>query len=214
MPATAQLLNNVYPSLLTARGHGGAPHAAQGQPHGRGAGFRRLPTDLEGGVVECRATASLSGVGRNTPRLSPATGDAGGRAALPPLHARQQNNIGSIGRRMDSPAAAPPSPREDGATATPPRRSPPRVSAPPLRHRRDRPEYHHPAALLSPHGAYAAAPVSRFLQRFECRFCCLRVAAACTRALARARPILFFRVPPRFATLLNSAAMKQFISSS
>lgn len=139
-------------------------------------------------------------------------GDAGGPPALHPLHARQQNNIGSIGRRMDSPAAAPPSPREDGATATPPRRSPPRVSAPPLRHRRDRPEYHHPAALLSPHGAYAAAPVSRFLQRFECRFCCLRVAAACTRALARARPILFFRVPPRFATLLNSAATKQFIS--
>ena len=139
VPATAQLLNNVYPSLLTARGHGGAPHAAQGQPHGRGAGFRRLPTDLEGGVVECRATASLSGVGRNTPRLSPATGDAGGRAALPPLHARQQNNIGSIGRRMDSPAAAPPSPREGGAAATPPRRSPPRVSAPPLRHRCDRP---------------------------------------------------------------------------
>ena len=33
-------------------------------PHGRGAGFRRLPTDLEGGVVECRATASLSGVGK------------------------------------------------------------------------------------------------------------------------------------------------------
>ena len=66
-------------------------------------------------------------------------GDAGGRAALHPLHARQQNNIGSIGRRMDSPAAAPPSPREDGATATPPRRSPPRVSAPPLRHRCDRP---------------------------------------------------------------------------
>ena len=66
-------------------------------------------------------------------------GDAGGRAVLHPLHARQQNNIGSIGRRMDSPAAAPPSPREDGATATPPRRSPPRVSAPPLRHRCDRP---------------------------------------------------------------------------
>ena len=108
-------------------------------PAAEGAGFRRLPTDLEGGVVECRATASLSGVGRNTPRLSPATGDAGGRAALPPLHARQQNNIGSIGRRMDSPAAVPPSPREDGATATPPRRSPPRVSAPPLRHRCDRP---------------------------------------------------------------------------
>ena len=130
-------------------------------------------------------------------------GDAGGPPALHPLHARQQNNIGSIGRRMDSPAAAPPSPREDGATATPPRRSPPRVSAPPLRHRRDHPEYHHPAALLSPHGAYAAAPVSRFLQRFECRFCCLRVAAACTRALARARPILFFRVPPRFATFAS-----------
>ena len=57
----------------------------------------------------------------------------------------------------------------------------------------------HPAALLSSHGAYAATPISRFLQRFECRFCCLGVAAACTLALARARPILFFRVPPRFA---------------
>jgi hypothetical protein len=177
-----------------------------------GAGFRRLPTDLEGGVVESRhglAQRRRKGT-RRAFRKRP--GDAGGRAALHPLHARQQNNIGSIGRRMDSPAAVPPSPREDGATATPPRRSPPRVSAPPLRHRRDHPEYHHPAALLSPHGAYAAAPVSRFLQRFECRFCCLRVAAACTRALARARPILFFRVPPRFATLPNSAAMKQFIS--
>ena len=191
----------------------GARSAAQGQPPAaEGAGFRRLPTDLEGGVVESRhglAQRRRKGT-RRAFRKRP--GDAGGRAALHPLHARQQNNIGSIGRRMDSPAAVPPSPREDGATATPPRRSPPRVSAPPLRHRRDRPEYHHPAALLSPHGAYAAAPVSRFLQRFECRFCCLRVAAACTRALARARPILFFRVPPRFATLPNSAAMKQFIS--
>ena len=56
--------------------------------------------------------------------------------------------------------------------------------------------------MLPPRGAYAATPVSRFLQRFECRFCCLRVAAACTRALARARPILFFRVPPCFAALL------------
>ena len=191
-------------------------HAAQhtrAAPGGRG---RRLSTASDGfGRGRCRmsrhglAQRRRKGT-RRAFRKRP--GDAGGRAALHPLHARQQNNIGSIGRRMDSPAAVPPSPREDGATATPPRRSPPRVSAPPLRHRRDHPEYHHPAALLSPHGAYAAAPVSRFLQRFECRFCCLRVAAACTRALARARPILFFRVPPRFATLLNSAAMKQFIS--
>ena len=140
VPATAQLLNNVYPSLLTARGHGGAPHAAQGQPPAaEGAGFRRLPTDLEGGVVESRhglAQRRRKGT-RRAFRKRP--GDAGGRAALHPLHARQQNNIGSIGRRMDSPAAVPPSPREDGATATPPRRSPPRVSAPPLRHRCDRP---------------------------------------------------------------------------
>ena len=193
-----------------------AEHRTQhkGSPRGReGAGFQTA----SGGFRRGRCRMSRHGLAqrrrkgtRRAFRQRP--GDAGGRAALHPLHARQQNNIGSIGRRMDSPAAAPPSPREDGATATPPRRSPPRVSAPPLRHRRDRPEYHHPAALLSPHGAYAAAPVSRFLQRFECRFCCLRVAAACTRALARARPILFFRVPPRFATLLNSAAIKQFIS--
>ena len=141
-----------------------AEHRTQhkGSPRGReGAGFRRLPTDLEGGVVESRhglAQRRRKGT-RRAFRKRP--GDAGGRAALHPLHARQQNNIGSIGRRMDSPAAVPPSPREDGAT--PPRRSPPRVSAPP------------------------------------CRFCCLRVAAACTLALARARPILFFRVPPRFA---------------
>ena len=40
--------------------------------------------------------------------------------------------------------------------------------------------------MLPPRGAYAATPVFRFLQRFECRFCCLRVAAACTRALAHA----------------------------
>ena len=69
-------------------------------------------------------------------------GDAGRPPTLHPLHARQQTNIGSIGKHMDSPAAAPPSPREDGATATPPRRSPPRVSAPPLRHRRDRTRRH------------------------------------------------------------------------
>ena len=118
----------------------GARSAAQGQPPAaEGAGFRRLPTDLEGGVVESRhglAQRRRKGT-RRAFRKRP--GDAGGRAALHPLHARQQNNIGSIGRRMDSPAAVPPSPREDGATATPPRRSPPRVSAPPLRHRCDRP---------------------------------------------------------------------------
>ena len=108
-------------------------------PAAEGAGFRRLPTDLEGGVVESRhglAQRRRKGT-RRAFRKRP--GDAGGRAALHPLHARQQNNIGSIGRRMDSPAAAPTSPREHGATATPPRRSPPRVSAPPLRHRCDRP---------------------------------------------------------------------------
>ena len=139
VPATAQLLNNVYPSLFARPC---AEHAAQhkGSPRRpRAPAFRRLPTDLEGGVVESRhglAQRRRKGT-RRAFRKRP--GDAGGRAALHPLHARQQNNIGSIGRRMDSPAAVPPSPREDGATATPPRRSPPRVSAPPLRHRCDRP---------------------------------------------------------------------------
>ena len=39
-------------------------------------------------------------------------------------------------------------------------------------------------------------PVVLTLQRFECRFCCLRVAAASTRALARARPLCFSRATP------------------
>ena len=82
MPATAQLLNNVYPSLLTARGHGGAPHAAQGQPPTvEGAGSRRL-TDFEEGVVECRATASLSGVGKE--HAAPFASDPVTRADGPP----------------------------------------------------------------------------------------------------------------------------------
>ena len=197
-----------------------AEHRTQhkGSPRGReGAGFQTA----SGGFRRGRCRMSRHGLAQRPQRgtrraFRKRPGDAGGPPALHPLHARQQNNIGSIGRRMDSPAAVPPSPREDGATATPPRRSPPRVSAPPLRHRCDRPSppccFAVVPWLLSSHGAYAATPISRFLQRFECRFCCLRVAAACTRALARARPILFFRVPPRFAALLNSAATKQFIS--
>ena len=43
-----------------------AEHRTQhkGSPRGReGAGLRRLPADFEEGVVECRATASLSGIG-------------------------------------------------------------------------------------------------------------------------------------------------------
>ena len=42
-----------------------AEHRTQhkGSPRGReGAGLRRLPADFEEGVVECRATASLSGL--------------------------------------------------------------------------------------------------------------------------------------------------------
>ena len=38
--------------------HKGSPPASAVE----GAGFRRLPVDFEEGVVECRATASLSGV--------------------------------------------------------------------------------------------------------------------------------------------------------
>ena len=47
-----------------------------------GAGFRRLPTDLEGGVVECRATASLSGVGKE--HAAPFASDPVTRADGPP----------------------------------------------------------------------------------------------------------------------------------
>ena len=128
-------------TLLLARPWRSTARSTRAAPRGRG---RRLSTASDG-FRRGRCRLSRHGLAqrrrkgtRRAFRKRP--GDAGGRAALHPLHARQQNNIGSIGRRMDSPAAAPPSPREDGATATPPRRSPPRVSAPPLRHRRDRPE--------------------------------------------------------------------------
>ena len=104
-----------------------------------GAGFRRLPTDFEEALSIVTPRPRSAASERNPRRFRKRPGDAGGPPALHPLHARQQNNIGSIGERMDSPAAAPPSPREGGAAATPPRRSPPRVSAPPLRHRCDRP---------------------------------------------------------------------------
>ena len=109
-------------------------------PAAEGAGFRRLPKDFEEALSIVTPRPRSAASERNPRRFRKRPGDAGGPPALHPLHARQQNNIGSIGERMDSPAAAPPSPREDGATATPPRRSPPRVPAPPLRHRRDRPE--------------------------------------------------------------------------
>ena len=62
-----------------------AEHRTQhkGSPRGReGAGFRRLPTDLEGGVVECRATASLSGVGKE--HAAPFASDPVTRADGPP----------------------------------------------------------------------------------------------------------------------------------
>ena len=47
-----------------------------------GAGFRRLPTDFEEGVVECRATASLSGVRKE--HSAPFASDPVTRAGRPP----------------------------------------------------------------------------------------------------------------------------------
>ena len=52
-----------------------------------------------------------------------------------------------------------------------------------------------------------------FCSAFECRFCCLRVAAACTRALARARPLCFSRAAtPALAGLVwgSSAPARNF----
>ena len=127
------IVDRARPWRSTARSTRAAPAAEGAADDGLPMISKRALSMSRHGLAQRRQTGT-----RRAFRKRP--GDAGRPPTLHPLHARQQTNIGSIGKHMDSPAAAAPSPREDGATATPPRRSPPRVSAPLLRHRRDRSE--------------------------------------------------------------------------
>ena len=164
------------------------------------------------GIVAPRPRSAAS---RNTPRLSQAPGGRGrtGRPAPASRATAEQHREHRDSSHGLTGSAAHPARPEDGATATPPPTEPATTEC--LPHR-----YAIAATALNSTLLLCCRPMVLTLLLRSPAFCSALSADFAVFGsllpvhghLHAPRPILFFRVPPRFATLLNSAAMKQFIS--